>query len=191
VVKIAIVGPHQDKWNNLGNYTLLQAENIVKAEVYKIFQSHAIKTKREYSEYCIEYEYDYSNIIFVSGHCPKGGVDIWAESIADSLCIKKEIFTPEVNQWEDKMVVEDKGTFDDNCKMFTAHRAMGYKSRNIKIAETCDILYCIVPFARDSISVNQTHCTYCEEYGHWKNGGCWTKRTAKKLGKETHLIVID
>jgi len=44
--------------------------------------------------------------VVVSGHCPKGGVDIWAEEIADELGIKKEIYPAEHKGWNDKIIWE-------------------------------------------------------------------------------------
>lgn len=65
--------------------------------------------------------------IFVSGACPKGGVDIWAEKYAYEKGMQKEIYSPDVPRW----------TGD-------AHR-WGYKERNIIIAAVSDIVVCIDP----------------------------------------------
>ena len=108
------------------------------------------------------------NMVMVSGGCPKGGVDIWAEVIADSEDIKKEIHYPEVNQWNDAVWVVDEG--DDK---FTNYRLQGYNSRNQNIAMSCDVLYCIDPKDR-------TH-----------SGGRYTMVVAKELGKEVHLVEIE
>lgn len=59
----------------------------------------------------------------VSGHCPKGGVDIWAEDYAKSAGILMNIRLPKYNRWEPE----------------------GYKARNIEIAEYSDILHVISP----------------------------------------------
>ncbi len=64
------------------------------------------------------------NPVLVSGRCPKGGVDVWAEEVnanVDELRWKTEIYPPKNNRWEPE----------------------GYKERNLQIAEACDILYCI------------------------------------------------
>jgi hypothetical protein len=34
-------------------------------------------------------------------------------------------------------------------------------------------------------------CKHCDRVGHPSNGGCYTMKVAAKLGKETHLIVIE
>lgn len=149
----------------------------------------------------------YENITLVSGHCHKGGVDIWAEEIADVLGIKKEIYPAEVEQWK-----------DENYHHIECHNVprlvplKGYRSRNIQIAEACDILYCIVPYVEHpksydehisfgvyqflptpekEIHTENYFCFYCNKWGHPTNGGCWTMRETKKLGKETHLVVIE
>ena len=62
--------------------------------------------------------------ILVSGGCPFGGVDIWAEEVADELGIEKEIFLPKTRDWD------------------------GYRARNIQITEECDMLYDIEPKGR-------------------------------------------
>jgi len=59
--------------------------------------------------------------LLISGGCPKGGVDIWAEEIANELGITTAIFNPTENQWE------------------------YYKLRNMLIAHSCDELVCIEP----------------------------------------------
>ena len=151
-MKIAIVGSQEDKWTE-------EQKVKAKAEI-KLILEH----------------YDYS--VLVSGHCPKGGVDIWAEEIADKFGIEKEIFTPEVNQWNDKIT----------WSQALGNIKIGYKSRNIKIADACDILYCIVPF-----NIKGRCWYHCDkmDYSHIKNGGCWTLSKAEQFGKETHLVVIE
>ena len=159
-------------------------------------------------------------ITLVSGHCPKGGVDIWAEEIADVLGIKKEIYPAEVNQWNDKVIIDPK-SYDEHIITGAFHviarmkKLKGFRSRNIQIAEACDVLYCIVPRTLPQPSGNdfseklykllrptfkdaqkerikgQAFCKHCNQFGHPTNGGCWTMKYAKKLGKETHLVVIE
>ena len=63
----------------------------------------------------------------ISGGCQKGGIDIWAEIIADFIGLEKKIYYPDNDRWEPN----------------------GYKDRNEKIAFDCDILYCIDPKERD------------------------------------------
>ena len=177
MIKIGVVGPEESKW---------KPEQIPKTKSYirDIFNKYASDTLTHGP---------YKPLVLVSGHCPKFGVDIWAEEVADKLGIKKEIYAPEVNQWEDKIFpsfgmpsVEDK-------------KQKGYRSRNIDMAKVCDICYCIVPRAgkgqivdvSDARKYNRNiYCIHCKEFGHPTNGGCWTMKYAEKLGKEVHLAVI-
>lgn len=149
--KVAIVGSEEQFW------TPEQRTKVVKI-IKRIYDGYVV-----YGLGTI----DTKDIVLVSGGCPKGGVDIYAEIVADVLGIEKDIKYPEINQWEDKI------TYDDS-RINPPEIQLGYKSRNIEIAETCDILYCIDPKVRG-----------------WKTGGQWTMRKAKELGKEVHLVEIE
>ena len=160
MTKVAIVGPEESKWT---------PELKVKAikEIELILE-----------------HYNYP--VLISGHCPKGGVDIWSEIIASEIGIKKEIFPPEIEQWNDKK------SFCEVCDGYVTYK--GYKSRNIQITKACDVLYCITPWCCLGTIVEDdkwAYCKHCETTGHVSSGGCWTMKYAKKLGKETHLIVIQ
>ena len=119
------------------------------------------------------YEEYGKDLIIVSGHSPKGGTDIFAETIARSFGIKTEIYPAEVNQWNGKNV---------NHK-----RLKGYKARNVQIAKACDILYCFTL----SNSDRRRGCYHCQNYKHLRSGGCWTLKKAQVLGKEVHMIIVD
>jgi len=241
-IKIAIVGCEESKWK-------LEQIPKVKSEIKCILLNNLSLAD------CLHYPpYECKSVILVSGHCPKGGVDIWAEEIADELGIKKEIYPAEVNRWVDwtgtqcercgyidtkthkeyeKLPIEHKRYLANHLKdcggRFLPFRKKGYRSRNIQIAEACDVLYCIVPriycckqcpkyknckskciraFAEECYSGDEkycqspfrtryklqckiTNCIHCSVHGHPTNGGCWTMKYAKKLGKETHLVVIE
>ena len=200
-IKIAIVGCEENEW---------KPEQIPKVKQWIKNMFHAL---------------GFDNVL-VSGHCPKGGVDIWAEEIADELGIKKEIYPAEVNQWNDKKSKDifvcnfDGCTFEGSegeiykhsdetghmCINVSNKILKGYRSRNIQIAEACDVLCCIVPWvnieALDNIhedepppfpitlSKNQ-YCIYCKQIGHPTNGGCWTMKKARQLGKEVHLVMVE
>lgn len=188
-MKIGIVGPSYPKWKSKE-----QIEEV-KSVVRSILFEGRPRTQKQ--------------IILVSGHCPKGGVDIWAEEIADNLGVAKEIYSAEVNQWEDKKlntikVPKNHDPFDIYDVDHVTIIKKGYKSRNIQMAEACDILYCIVPHTVppkgfditniDSFTMKDArsfHCIHCKNLGHPTNGGCWTLKKAKSLGKETHLVVIE
>lgn len=166
VKKLAIVGPQEDKWTD---------ELKVKAKEYI---ENLIKETRD----------DDGRLILISGHCPKGGVDIWAEEVADKLGLDKQIFKPDVEQWEDDYPTEAENPY------LPIRMKIGYKSRNIGIATNCDILYCIVP--NDKVGFNvipynkKCYCRHCQEWGHPTNGGCWTLKYAKNIKKPVNLVVI-
>lgn len=99
--------------------------------------------------------------IVVSGHSPMGGVDIWAEDIATLLEKPKEIYAPEVQQWDPP------GRY-------------GYKARNLDIAGA-DIVYCIVVdrYPPGYQGRRFKLCYHCGTDDHVKSGGCWTMKQAK------------
>lgn len=103
--------------------------------------------------------------VLVSGHCHLGGIDIWAEEIADGLGIEKKIFPPTKLQWEG-----------------------GYKQRNLLIAWQSDIVHCIAVDRLPSTFSGMRHssCYHCGTTDHVKSGGCWTMKKAK-AGK-LHII---
>ena len=166
-LKIAFVGPEESKWTE-------DQKIKVKTFIETTIGSYALS----------------KDVIVVSGHCPKGGVDIWAEEIADERGIEKEIYPTEVEQWED---YEDWTRNEVGAKDIVVRK--GYRSRNIQIAEACDILYCIVPFKLNSYCYHHKPKLHGENKlegkNHPSNGGCWTKKYTKKIGKQTYLIVIE
>jgi hypothetical protein len=112
----------------------------------------------------------------ISGHCPLGGIDVWAEEIALTLGKPKLIFPPAVNNW-----------------------AKGYKPRNILIAEHSDIVHNILvakyPPGFDGLrhedpKTGEPYCYHCHTTEHVKSGGCWTARYAQELGKEAQWHII-
>jgi len=76
----------------------------------------------------------------------------------------------------------------------------GYRSRNIQIAEACDVLFDIepaiqCPICKGKKTVFVTYpikCDHCKGTGVVPNhsGGTWTKNYANRLGKETYLVAI-
>jgi len=115
--------------------------------------------------------------VLVSGHCHLGGIDIWAEEVADFLGRPKEIFAPKDLAW-----------------------SSGYKPRNIQIAETADVVHNIV-VARypegftdrrfeDEVT-GLPYCYHCQTNAHVKSGGCWTARYAQDLFKPAYWHVLE
>ena len=116
--QIAIVGSELKYWKP-------EQEKLVKQHIKDIFSL----------------EKDFFQEILVSGGCPKGGVDIWAEEVADELKIPKRIFKPNSMDW------------------------IGYKARNILIAKACDVLYCIDPKWRGGKTGGQWTLRKAKELG--------------------------
>jgi hypothetical protein len=108
--------------------------------------------------------------LLVSGHCHLGGIDIWAEEIADDAGLEKLIFPPKELSWE-----------------------KGYKPRNLQIARASDIVHCITvkQLPEGFKGPRFLYCYHCRTEGHVKNGGCWTMHRAIALGKQGHLHVIE
>lgn len=109
----------------------------------------------------------YGNITLISGGAK--GMDSIAEEVATSLGFKIDddnIKKPETEHWEDR----------DGKK--------GYKSRNLEIAQECDILYCL------PTKLKTTPCYHCGVTDHERSGACWTMKQANILKKETHLIPL-
>lgn len=105
----------------------------------------------------------------VSGRCHLGGVDLFAIEEATKLGIETKEYPPKILRW-----------------------AGGYRERNIEISETSDLVVCI------TVRVLPEHyrgmrwplCYHCGTDTHVKSGGCWTMHYARRIGKETQLVVI-
>lgn len=96
----------------------------------------------------------------ISGHCPLGGVDIFAEEIATLHGLKMEVYAPKVNQWSGPG---------------------GYQARNMLIARNSDIVLCVALKDLPDAFTGLRHegCYHCIGKGspvptHVKGGGCWT-----------------
>ena len=112
----------------------------------------------------------------VSGACHLGGIDIWAEEIGDILGLEKSIFPPRELNWSN-----------------------GFKPRNLQIAKTSDIIYCLTvdSLPPDYKGMRFESCYHClkslngYKLPHIKSGGCWTVLQGIKMGKEGRWIVIS
>ena len=101
----------------------------------------------------------YRPTLIVSGHSPMGGVDIYAEEIAEQAQIPTLIHAPAVNRWEGPG---------------------GFKERNLAIAHDSDVVLVVVirpemlpPGVKDWGSGFCYHCRG-RVPEHVKSGGCWT-----------------
>lgn len=104
MIKIAIVGADENKWKG---YDI----HVVKETIIDILKRPCT---------------------LISGHCPYGGVDIWAEDYANSKGIETQIYKPQYNRW----------------------KPHGYEERNILIAQKCDIMYVISPRNQNTVIWN-------------------------------------
>lgn len=117
----------------------------------------------------------------VSGRCPLGGIDVWAEDIALDMGLKTLIYAPKVFQWS--------GTG-------------GYRERNLKIARASDlVLVMTVDQLPDTFKgLKFSGCYHCRPHDymcggqkiepHVKSGACWTAWQAVKMGKKAVWQVI-
>ncbi len=219
--KIGIVGPSKPQWKNPEQYAMMQRwiRHLIKA--YQTGHKPIILKEGEapYPSPCgfgIGEVFD-NELIIVSGHCPvgeeqsycitcdcwvslpygaslhighklikvydQGGIDTETEIIAAQLGVKTEIYPAPAMQWQDKVLFTDG---------FHKAIAKGSYSRNIQIAEAVNILFCLIPYQKDSACSHHSQDPEGrkEHLNHPNNGGCWTRQYAAKLGKETHLVVI-
>ena len=100
-----------------------------------------------------------------SGHCHLGGVDIWAEEIANELGLKTFIYPPKEHNWIN-----------------------GYRPRNLLIASTSGVVICITvkQLPPGYVGMRFGSCYHCQKHPqgckqqHVKSGGCWTALRCKE-----------
>lgn len=158
------------------------------------------KPSDDLSDY--EYHRDEGHIIIKV--YDQGGVDTEAEIIAAQLGVKTEIYPAKIAEdgkyhWEDRWITKKfqesivSDHLADDIENRIRMRVKGFRSRNIQIAESSNIIYCLVPENHQGLR-KEIECPYHENpiegLGHPQNGGCWTIQYAKKLGKEIYLVVI-
>jgi hypothetical protein len=155
--------------------------------------------------------YQYSDLVY-----DNGGVDTWVEIEADELKINKQIFAPKHVGWNDSfkcpicstefakpsdVTRHGKEQHFKNAFQLPVITLKGFRTRNIEIAKEAQVVICYVP--KKDVSKFDTskgvgqhnakehYCFHCREWGHPTNGGCWVKKYAMQLGKETHLALIE
>lgn len=113
-----------------------------------------------------------SNVTLVSGHSPVGGIDIWAEEVANKLKIPTDIKNPKQHTWDAEY---------------------GYKQRNIDIAKSSDEVHVIVvdKYPPNYKGMIFKQCYHCHTDDHVKSGGCWTGKYAEKLNKRVVWHIIN
>ena len=109
-----------------------------------------------------QWKSEYDDLEIISGGAK--GVDTIAIEVAEGLGISTHKIPPDVEEWND---VDD---------------MIGYRSRNIKIAEECDKLYCLPANFRSE------SCYHCGTDEHERSGGCWTANRTRQMGKEVMVI---
>jgi len=139
-LKVAIIGASGSKLDDYEVFGVMK-------EILKIIRRH-------------------KNPIIVSGHSPRGGVDIIVEMFAQEFDYPTNIIPSQTPHWSDR------------------DGKMGYKNRNLVIASECDILYCI------TTRLKKQSCYHCKTGDHERTGACWTMKKAKEMGKPTKLIVL-
>ena len=99
----------------------------------------------------------------VSGHSPMGGIDWWAEELAEVLGVEMIIHAPLGNSWGEPG---------------------GYRDRNLRIAEDSDRVLCVVvkELPPEFEGMRFAGCYHCKGRNpqHVKSGGCWTAWRCKR-----------
>lgn len=110
----------------------------------------------------------------ISGGCHLGGIDIWAEEAADRSGTPKTIFKPHARRWDPPGQI-------------------GYKQRNLQIAEACHEIHVIVvdDFPEGYKGRRWKYCYHCKREGHVKSGACWTANEAIAEGARAFWHVIS
>lgn len=211
-IRIGFVGPDSRKWifdgltkaekritEILQSYILLYPNK----KIIVISGGCPVGTKRYYCAHCDSFIYGRSLDIHLGSLEPEyrtieiydeGGIDTLAEIVAFKLGLETDIKRPDVKQLNDEVVLAQ------GREITTDQTLLGYRSRNIQIAEVCTVLFCIVPKVRLPIGFDITKpetlskkfvCYHCHKVGHPTNGGCWTMYYAQGIGKPTYLIIIE
>jgi predicted Rossmann fold nucleotide-binding protein DprA/Smf involved in DNA uptake len=107
--------------------------------------------------------------VLVSGRCHLGGIDVWAEEEAERLDRTTMIYPPATHSW-----------------------ILGYKPRNLKIAQDSDEVHSIVvaEYPPSYTGMRFDFCYHCGTSAHIKSGGCWTAKQAQRLGKPAFWHVV-
>jgi hypothetical protein len=130
-VKLGVVGPEQAKFTSA-------TEALARAAIVAGVERHGADT-------------------LVSGHCPLGGVDIFAEEIAAELGLRMVVHAPRTLSWGGPG---------------------GYKARNLAIARDSDLVLMVAlrELPRGFRGMEFEDCYHCKGRNppHVKSGGCWT-----------------
>jgi hypothetical protein len=171
-MKIGIIGHGADKFTE---ETKQKAISIIRETLLQAKVDYSKKVRDIINAGCAgscETEAITDVPTLVSGHSPLGGVDVFAEDIADELSIPKLIFAP---------------------KDFSWGGGYGYKARNVDIAKNSDVLHIIVvsKYPPNYVGKKFEICYHCNSTTHIKSGACWTGNLAKTLGKKVVYHIIN
>ena len=140
-------------------------------------QKRIAKTKIGNLIYWFDYMYE-DGVRYVSGHCPKGGVDIWVEEI---------LAGAKTSDGDDKLIIyKPRG---EEWKY--------YKARNLEMANIATHLYDIEPEWESWMGIRRKVAyeglLKPEQIGKFfrRSGGYWTLERAKERGVETEVIIIE
>jgi hypothetical protein len=104
----------------------------------------------------------------LTGACPQGGIDLFAERVATSNGVPVILFPPAVHQWDDD------------------GESQGYRTRNKWIVDLSDEIVVVEPFYRDYAHKGRAL---------WENqncsGGYWCYRYAQSIKKKATLVEIS
>ena len=111
-------------------------------------------------------------ITVISGHSPVGGIDMWAEKIAEKLGFPTDIKAP---------------------KQLTWGGSYGFRARNIDIGEQSNELHVILVDRYPSFykGIRFSNCYHCGVSDHVKSGACWTRKWADRVGTKTFTHIIE
>jgi hypothetical protein len=59
-----------------------------------------------------------------------------------------------------------------------------WKDSSQMLAEDCDVFFCI------TTKIKKNQCHHCLDYTHERTGACYPMKLAKKMGKQTKLIIL-
>ena len=59
-----------------------------------------------------------------------------------------------------------------------------WKESSQQLAEDCDVFFCL------TTKIKKHKCHHCLDYTHERTGACYPMKLAKKMGKQTKLIIL-
>jgi hypothetical protein len=136
-MKLGIVGHAAEKFNP-------QTEMLAREAIANAIKKHKAK-------------------VVVSGACHMGGIDAWAEEIAEELSLPTIIHQPRSLHW---------------------NAPGGFRDRNLKIVRDSDLVLCVVvaKLPKGFAGARFSECYHCgtARPPHVKSGGCWTVMQARR-----------